>query len=436
MDPAQAWKEALGRSTLDAQEFLVRVAQAGVLFDGRPLCVHRQPIFLTEEKVQAFARILAAFHSAVRKAKACLLDDGLGADSLAAAMGLSAEERELASIDPGHPSASTISRIDTFCPDGHPWILELNAESPTGIGYSDALTTLLREDPIFADVGPFGGFRSADAALRALLETYSEWGGKGSPRLAIVDFLDVPTRSDFHLLADGFERYEVACPLVDPRDLRFEGGVLQGPDGPIDLVYRRLLVRDIVERPRDCAALLAAYRAGAICMVNSLRTPLLHSKGLFALLHSELLRPQLSPAELKVIREHVPFTAMLGPMGPLSPPDLHDRLLSNPADWALKPCSSSGGQGVVLGRDCTPEAWKQALEQQGLVVQRFVPEWTQPFPNALNNYEAETCLVDLDPFLIRGRLAGFMCRLSQTAPVNVARGAHIVPVFVSSGEVE
>jgi uncharacterized circularly permuted ATP-grasp superfamily protein len=437
MDPVHAWNEALGRSTLKGAEFLAEVGQAGVLYDGKPLCVHRQPLFLEERQVQDFARILAVFHSAVRKAKDLVLSEGFGDNGLAAAMGLTAEERRLVAIDPGHASASTLARIDTFCPAGHPWILELNAESPTGIGYCDALTDLLREDPLFAQVGPFGAFRSADAALRALLATYSEWGGAGVPRMAIVDFLNVPTRSDFHLLSQSFERHGQPCPLVDPRDLRFEGGRLLGPSGPIDLVYRRLLVEDILARPEDCAALLAAYEAGAVCVVNSLQTPLLHSKGLFALLHSALFQAHLNAAELRVVRDHVPFTAMLGE-GPLCAGDRLSAIRSSAKDWVIKPVCGSGGRGIIFGRDCTSEQWGEALSQRQAVVQQVVPEWVLPFPDARADYALKDCFVDLAPFLIRGRLAGFMCRLSQTAPVNVAQGAHAVPVFVfnpSSGEI-
>jgi hypothetical protein len=429
MDPEKAWIEALGRSDLRGTEFLAQVGEMGILFDGKPLCAHRQPLFLAEGQVQVFARILADFHSAVRKAKELLLSEGLGDGSLAAEMGLTEAHRRLASIDPGHSSAATLSRLDTFCPGGHPWILELNAESPTGIGYSDALTSLLREDPLFAQVGPFGGFRSADAALRALNATFEEWGGSGTPQMAIVDFLDVPTRGDFHLLAQSFERHGEPCPLVDPRDLVFERGQLWGPLGPINLVYRRFLVEDMIRRPKDCAALLAAYETGAACFVNSLQTSLLHSKGLFALLHSQLMKPHLSLAESKVIREHVPFTAMLNE-GPLGPGERWTPIRQSRKDWVIKPVSDSGGRGIVFGHDCDKAEWEAALVQEQAVVQRLVSNWILPFPDARNDYALQDCLVDLAPFLIRGRLAGFMCRLSQAAPVNVSQGANLVPVFV------
>ena len=82
-----------------------------------------------------------------------------------------------------------------------------------------------------------------------------------------------------------------------------------------------------------------------------------------------------------------------------------------------------------------PRGREYAVERsdEPAVLQKVVDEWVQSFPDAREGYAEKSCMVDLDPFLIRGRLAGFMCRLSQRAPVNVAQGAHLVPVFVSSG---
>lgn len=37
---------------------------------------------------------------------------------------------------------------------------------------------------------------------------------------------------------------------------------------------------------------------------------------------------------------------------------------------------------------------------------------------------------DIDPFVARGRLGGFLTRLSEAEIVNVARGGSVVPTFV------
>ena len=52
----------------------------------------------------------------------------------------------------------------------------------------------------------------------------------------------------------------------------------------IDIVYKRLLVNEYLPIINERPALLDAYRAGAICMVNSFRSKLIHKKALFAVL--------------------------------------------------------------------------------------------------------------------------------------------------------
>ena len=55
-------------------------------------------------------------------------------------------------------------------------------------------------------------------------------------------------------------------------------------------------------------ALLDAYRAGAICMVNSFRSKLIHKKALFAVLTDQRRAGLFTSAEQDAIRKHVPWT--------------------------------------------------------------------------------------------------------------------------------
>ena len=97
--------------------------------------------------------------------------------------------------------------------------------------------------------------RTIPPLLAALLESYRDWGGTASPpTIAIVDWRDVPTWSEFELLRDAFVEAGVPTVVCDPRDLTFEGGVLRAEGRSIDLVYRRVLINDILARPDDCAA--------------------------------------------------------------------------------------------------------------------------------------------------------------------------------------
>src|SRR4029450_12120498 len=89
--------------------------------------------------------------------------------------------------------------------------------------------------------------------LAALLESYREWGGRASPPVvAIVDWKEVPTWTEFELLRDAFLFEGAPTPICDPRELSFEGGVLRAGGQPIDLVYRRVLINDLIARADEC----------------------------------------------------------------------------------------------------------------------------------------------------------------------------------------
>ena len=48
-------------------------------------------------------------------------------------------------------------------------------------------------------------YRPVEALLDALLASYRDWGGTASPpRMAIVDWREVPTFSEFEILRDAF----------------------------------------------------------------------------------------------------------------------------------------------------------------------------------------------------------------------------------------
>ncbi len=64
----------------------------------------------------------------------------------------------------------------------------------------------------------------------------------------------------------------------------FENNRLRVNDFQIDIVYKRLLVNEYLPIIEEAPALLDAYRARAICMVNSFRSKLIHKKALFAVL--------------------------------------------------------------------------------------------------------------------------------------------------------
>jgi hypothetical protein len=425
---ATRWARAVAAHPMAPEAFLGRVAAAGALYGDAPVCVHRTPLFLTPDAVRRWSRILARFHQVVRQVRAALLADlDRGEESLAARIGVHPQAIAWARIDPGFASAAPLARVDAFCAGEHPAFVELNAESPAGMGYADALAGVFADDPAAAEMGPLRAFDACGALVRTVREIAREWGHRQRRlHVAIVDAAGVPTTPEFALIRARFARAGLVAEIVRPDALAFDGDALTAGDLRIDVVFRRLLVADLRARPGDAAALLQAYAAGRVCMVNSLRTALLHGKGVFALLHDPTF--PLSAADRAFVQRHVPWTGLLLGTGGA---ELRERALATPSDWALKPLDSHGGHGVVLGWCADARTWAAAVAgADAHVLQHRLPEARGCFLDVATGQSPER-LVDLGPFLARGRLAGFLCRVADGPLANVTSGASQVPVFVA-----
>ena len=205
----------------------------------------------------------------------------------------------------------------------------------------------------------------ADAILDALLASYREWGGDANPpTILITDWREVPTWAEFEMLRDRFNARGVPTIVADPRDLTFEHGTLIAQGQPIDLVYRRVLMADIVAREAECRALVDAYTQQAVCMANTLRCKIPHKKAFFAVLTDERHSGLFSADERELVRQHIPWTAIVED-GPVSrggvTVDLMPLLRARRDRFVIKPNDEYGGTGVTLGWETTESEWDQAI---------------------------------------------------------------------------
>jgi uncharacterized circularly permuted ATP-grasp superfamily protein len=405
------------------EDLLQQIRAAGAIYGGGPVCVHGRPHFVSRSLVRSLQEDLGVFHGIIRRLRKRLMVEDLDPEGLVGSLGTSPDALALARIDPGYDSASVIARVDTFVDQGVPRFLELNGESPAGIAYADALTQVFQRDPRAEGLVPMS---SAPAVVEAVLQTWADWGGRADePLVAIVDLDGVPTSPEFVLFRQHFRAMGLRCEVADPRDLRWDGRRLRLDGQPVDIVYRRILVADILQRPRACQALLEAYRAGAVCMVNSLRTVLLHGKGLFAVLHLPSFQAGLNARQRELIERSVPWTARMRP-------ELLDRAMEQQQQLVLKPMVGHGGRGVLLGWQQDEASWRRALtiSHDSHVLQERVRPQVLPFPDARRGGAIEPRMVDLAPFLVRGKVTGFLCRVSESELANVSTGGSQVPVFM------
>jgi uncharacterized circularly permuted ATP-grasp superfamily protein len=436
------WTEILGTSDGPALCGLLaaRQREARVTFGGRLLCRTLRPLFLSDEDERRVARAAEALARIGER----VAEAALEWPELLEELGPTDEELRLARIEPGYRTASTASRADAFLLPESLQFAEYNAESPGGPGYSHRLADAFLDTPVMARFRESFDVRrhlTIARLLESLLESYREWGGRTpAPQVAIVDWREVPTWSEFELLRDAFVAAGVPTVVADPRDLTFDGARLVADGRPVDLVFRRVLVSDMVARPDECRALVQAYRSRAVCVANTLRCKLPQKKTFFAVLTDARFDRLLDGEERAIVRAHVPWTRRVREGASTRdgrPVDLLPYARTNKDDLVLKPSDEYGGAGVHLGWEMTSGAWGTALDaaltdrEQAWILQERIGVLREPFPVCLEDGVVERdMLVDLAPYLFRGKLSGYLTRLSATGLANVTSGGEQVPSFI------
>jgi len=426
-----------------AAEFTETLRGRHLHFGERIHCPFLRPFFLDEAQLAEVRRVsetIARMGEQVVAASASRPD-------LLDALAVTEAERSLVAIDPGYQRASTASRLDSFILPGSLQFAEYNAESPAGLGYTETLVGVFETLEVtrrFRERYDATAPRLMAPMLEALLASYREWGGTASPpTIAIVDFRGVPPWAEFEMLQARFLELGVPTIICDPRDLVFDGTALSANGVRIDLVYRRCLITDIVDRPDDCRALVDAYRARAVCVANTLKCKLPHKKAFFSLLTDPAFADLFASDDRGVVAGHVPWTRLVREGRTErhgETVDLLDYIRHHRADLVMKPNDDFGGHGVTLGWEATDADWESTLEkalapnEDAWVVQEKIKVRRELFPKFEPGGGAVIAdmLVDCAPYLYRGKLAGFLTRLSAGGLANVTSGGGQVPSFIVS----
>ncbi len=452
-EAVQYYNELLSDQALayESQQMLdERLESSKLIFGGRRLSPYLRPHFVTFNDWERISDVSGIVFNALQKIKEAAFTDEKMFDEL----GLTEIERELVKIDPGYSHVSPTSRLDSFLTENAYSYVELNGESPAGIGYADSAAEIFRSLPVmkrFSERFKVNSLEGSSKLLQVLVACYSEFCGGRSERkpvIAIVDLKDLPTIKEFELFRDYFESQGYKSVIASPDELEFDGSRLFASGIEIDVVYKRLLINEYIPIMNEQPALLNACRAGAVCMVNSFRGKLVHKKAVFAVLTNERYVHLFSDIELSVIRDHVPWTRKFRQERTFVSGDESGKHESEEVDlvkWTrsnahklvLKPNDDYGGHGIYIGWNSSGSQWDDAIEKAladgDYLVQERVKTAKEMFPMLTDdrgNFEMIEQLVDLDPLLYLGKVGSAFTRLSTNELANVTAGGGMVPTFV------
>ena len=347
------------------QRLLAQQHELGLLQGERPTCPFLRPHLISRTRydaVKAAAKVIAGAFEKV--AEAALSDP-----SLLDQLDLTFAERAMAMIDPGYDRLCVTSRLDAYLAADSFKFLEYNAESPAGVGDQMQLEKVLFTLPNtrqFLTEHKHWRPKPHEQLLAALVSAYRDWGGEAQlPQIAIVDWRGVATAAEFRVLQQYFEIAGHSTRIVDPHDLEYDGDVLTAGDFQIDIVYKRVVIHEFLNEADRDHPLIRAYADGRVCMANSFRSKLVHKKAGFAILSDPSYEELFSPAEIEVIRRHIPWTRKVTQGHVVfenAEVELPQLIKEERQRFVLKPNDDYGGHGIYLGWEMDADQWEDAIQ--------------------------------------------------------------------------
>lgn len=427
------------------QELLDAAQRRENLFFGdRALATVLRPRLLTAAQYEQLRQVSELVATAARKVRHYAMED----PRTRALMAFTPGEEALLAIDPGYTEPSASSRLDSFFDNENDTLqfVEYNAESPAAIAYEDVLSNVFLELPIVQEFGKRYAVQPIPARHRmfqALLDAFGEWGRADEPRAAIVDWKGLPTHSEFVLFQNYFREQNLDTIICAPEDLEYRDRTLYADGKPINLVYRRLLSSEFLDRYGDAALqhpLVQACKDGTVCLVNSFRTKPLYKKMIFGLLSDpEIMDPAgIDRPTQTTLAQHIPWTRRVQPGRTTYQDqeiDLIPFITEHQDRLLLKPNDEYGGKGISIGWETEPDAWQRAVQHAvdtPFVVQERVNIAYEDFPAYRDGkLEIGRRLVDTDPYLFGTHVEGCLTRLSTVTLLNVtAGGGSTVPTLL------
>lgn len=411
----------------------------GLLYDTRPIGVALRPHLLDERQFASLSASAQRIASAMEK----LVQAALQSPELMNDLGMTETEAKLALVNPGFRIAGISTRMDSFVHGSKVQFVEYNAENPSSLSDQEGLNRVLFELPAMRTLAGryrLRQFSPSERLYEMLLQTYREWGGSEKPNIAILDWKNLPTSSEFILLRDCFAAHGVKTVICSPDELDYHHDSLFCGQLQIHLVYKRVLIHEFLARYDETHPLIRAYVNGHVCLVNPFRCKIMHKKATFEVLTDDRRRSWFTKSENEAIRCCIPWTRRLRDCRTTRTGEAIELLRfvkQNRCQLVLKPNDNYGGRGVFIGDRLDAQGWEDAIEtalEGDYIVQDLVEVEPEHFPVfGESEWSLQPMFVDTNPFLFKGAVCGAMVRLSATPIVNVTSGAGETGFFVIEG---
>lgn len=312
---------------------------------------------------------------------------------------------EFLAQEPGSPFI--LGRFD-FAPDaaGCPWVLECNADTPSGLREGAVVDALIHEwAPGAGAYAPLSGHLAA-AFVRQVEAALTAPGGPPVERLGLVteagmieDLAQFVFTRD--LLARALAPQGIEVVLGDVDNLGWRRNTLCLAGRPVQALYRYYPFETLFGTP-GFPAIYDAVFSGRLRLLNGLRGLLTQNKALLAWIWQHQADPLFTPVERAAIAAHFPPTHAILDL----PPDFDYR------HSVIKQVFGREGEEVYFGDRLSSTGWEQCRRWRSYIVQERID--VQPLDAVLwrrSGPAVEAVWPSLGAFVCGDRFAGCYSRV-------------------------
>jgi hypothetical protein len=409
---------------------------------GRLLAPVLRPQFIARRQLESLCRAAERLASIVDEIENLALEH----PTLLSRLQMLPAEKMLAAIPRCYSRLSVTSRMDANLENGSLCLRGFDASKPTGFAQSEPLSDLFLDLPILKEfkrgryrISKIGGARRL---VHAMLQVWKEFGGRGAPSLAILEAAQPfgCKGAEARLLTELFERSGVQARIVTPGELEYAGGRLSAAAFQIDIVFRRVLTRELLVHCDLSHPFLRAYRDRAVCVVNDFRSEVAQRRVLFELLTDDSVTARLAAKDRELIHNFVPWTRLVSQRKTKykdQDVDLPEFIRRSREQLVLRPNDHECDQRVFVGAQMTSPAWDRAvglaLRTPYVVQERFFCP-PQLFPlYQYGELRMKPAEVSIHPHVFNGKVQGLSAALATSSggcstPIAIAPVLLLEPI--------
>lgn len=404
-----------------------KVKNSNAKYKGKPIPFLYQPMFFTEEDIETFNRIGRTLMSIANKVTKKYLESSEYRKKFKYPKLL----EELILTDPGYDTNIPIGRFDLFYGGEDIFkFIEVNTDGTSGMNEDNIFSNILLETEsmkIMKEKYNISYFELIDSWVDESLKTYSKFNKKvDKPNIAIVDFTETGITAEFETFKKAYIKKGYNAVIADPRDLKYKDGKLYYEDMRIDLIYRRIVTVEFIEKAEEISDLIEAYKDGVVCVIGSLRSQIMHNKIIFKILHDKETLSFLSEEERQLVKNHIPITEEFG-----GDERIFEKVLENKDKYIIKPMDSYASQGVNAGKDFSYEEWKEVLTNcwnRDYLFQEFIDPYIRPFVQFENGeLKVRDFKLNIGIYMYNQKFAGIYTRISRENIIFGREGYFSIP---------